>query len=138
MNIRSNKGITIIALVVTIIILLILSSVVIVEMNTGDKFRDYQYMKADIESIKDSVLVYYHKYGVIPTTGTVLTSVNLNGQASTSDNNNYYEIDLSKLGNMTLNYGKKEDSTDIYIINEQSLEVYYLKGIEYEGVTKYK
>ena len=138
MNIKNDKGITIVALIVAIIILLILSSVVIVEMNTGDKFKEYQYMKADIEVIKDSVVVYYHKYGVLPVTGSELSTIDLKGQASANDNNKYYEVDLNKLGNITLNYGKKEDSTDMYIINEQSQEVYYLKGIEYEGELNFK
>jgi len=139
MKIKGNKGITIISLVVTVAILLILSTVMIVEMNTGDKFRDYQYMKADIEVIKNSVLVHYNKYGTIPTLGSILPGINLNGQANANDNTNYYEIDLSKLDNITLNYGKKSDGTDMYIINEKSYEVYYLKGIEDEkGVLKHQ
>jgi len=138
MKIRENKGTTMVALVVIIIILFILSSVVIIEMNTGDKFKDYQYMKADIEAIKDSALIYYNKYEEIPTKGSVLSSIDLSGQTSINDNSNYYEVDLEKLGNITLNYGKKEESTDIYIINEQSKDVYYLKGIEYEGELKHK
>lgn len=139
MKIRGNKGITMIALVVTIVILLILSSVVIIEMNTGDKFKDYQYMKADIETIKDSTLIYYHKYTEIPKKGSILSSIELSGQASTNDDSNYYEVDLKKLGNITLNYGKGNSSDkDIYIINEKSQEVYYLKGIEYEGELKHK
>lgn len=138
MKIRENKGITMVALAVTIVILLIISSVIIVEMNTGDKFKDYQYMRADIEIIKDSVLLYYHDYAKIPTIGDALSEINLNGQASSADNGNYYEVDLSRLGNITLNYGEKTDATDMYIINEKSQEVYYLKGIEYEGEIKHK
>lgn len=140
MRIRENKGITMVALVVTIVILLILSSVVIIEMNTGDKFKDYQYMKADIEVIKDRVHSYRFKnVDSIPTKGSVLPSVDLSGQASGRDNSNYYEVDLEKLGNITLNYGKGNSTDkDIYIINEKSQEVYYLKGIEYEGELKHK
>ena len=138
MNIKKNKGITIIALILTIVILLIISGVVISNMNTGDKFKKYQYMRADIEAIEDSILVYYHKYGELPIKGNKLNNINLNGQASSADNSNYYEVDLEKVGNITLNYGKKNDNTDMYIINEQSHEVYYLKGIEYEGELKFK
>lgn len=138
MKIRKNKGMTLVALVVTIVILLIISSVIIVEMNTGDKFKDYQYMKADIETIKDSILIYYHDYAKIPVIGESLSTINLDGQASPIDNINYYEVDLEQLGTITLNYGRKSESTDIYIINEKSQEVYYLKGIEYEGEIKHK
>lgn len=135
MNIRSNKGITIVALIVTIAVLMIISSVIIIEMNTGNDFKKYQYMKADIDIIKDSVLIYYKKYAILPTKGTSLSGVNLNGQASSEDNSIYYEIDLTKLDDMTLNYGKGNTTDkDIYIINPRSQEIYYLKGIEYEGV----
>ena len=81
---------------------------------------------------------YYHDYAKIPTIGDALLEINLNGQASSADNGNYYEVDLSRLGNITLNYGEKTDATDMYIINEKSQEVYYLKGIEYEGEIKHK
>ncbi len=141
MKIRGNKGITMIALIITIVVLLIISSVIIVEMNTGDKFKDYQYMKADIEVIENSILVYYHNYAELPIDKeNSLSSVDLHGQASAKDDaDKYYEIILNKLGNMTLNYGKKDDSTDMYIINEKSHEVYYLKGIEdEEGVLKHQ
>ena len=53
------------------------------------------------------------------------------------------EIDLSKLDNLTLNYGrdyKKWDTSstfqnyqDIYIINEVSHQIYYPKGVNYNG-----
>ena len=39
---------------------------------------------------------------------------------------------------MTLNYGRGNISDkNIYIINEQSHEVYYLKGVVYEGNNYY-
>ena len=62
----------------------------------------------------------------------------LGTQASSRDSDNYYEIDLNKLYNITLNYGGgSRENGDIYIVNEQSLEVYYLNGVDYEGITYY-
>lgn len=138
-NIKNNKGITIVALVVTLVILMILTSVIVVEMNTGNDFKKYQYMKADIDIIKDSVLIYYRKYVTLPTRGTTVVNIDLHGQASSEDNDKYYEVDLTKLDNMTLNYGTGNTTDkDIYIINEKSHEIYYLKGVEYDGGVKHK
>lgn len=51
----------------------------------------------------------------------------------------YYEIDLSKLENITLNYGSEYNQasnltkdSDVYVVND-NLKVYYLKGIEKGG-----
>lgn len=138
-NIKNNRGITLIALVVTLVILMIISSVIITEMNTGNEFKKYQYMKADIDIITDSVLIYCKKYTTLPTKGTNIEDIDLEGQASSDDNDKYYEVDLTKLDNMTLNYGSGDVADkDIYIINEKSHEIYYLKGIEYDGGVKHK
>ena len=52
-------------------------------------------------------------------------------------NENFYIIDIESLENLTLNYGKgyekeKTDKlsqeTDIYVVNEKSHNIYYIKG----------
>lgn len=139
-SLKSQKGITLVILIITIVILAILASVTIVHFDSGTDIRNYNYMCADIELLENKILVYYNHYNALPTKGNTIANAAemLQGQASTRDNGNYYEIDISKLLNITLNYGGG-DITDknIYIINEQSHEVYYLKGMEYEGNTYY-
>ena len=130
-NIKSNKGITLVALISTVIILLILAGVTITKMNTTNGIGSYNNMVADIKLLKDKIHVYYNKYDEIPTT-----------QRNISINNTlYYEIDLQKLDNITLNYGqdygKLEElttSSDVYLINT-NLNIYYLKGINKDQQT---
>ena len=69
----------------------------------------------------------------------LLTNVN--------DGDNYYVIDLSKLDNLTLNYGQNylewKNATnpnyneakykDLYIINETTHQIYYPRGIMYQN-----
>lgn len=129
----NQKGITLAMLLITIIIIAILGSVVISNMDIGTDIRNYNYMIADIELLESKIMTYYNKKGGIPTTGNLVT-VSFSG--SSRDNENYYQIDISQLYNITLNYGGGTvDNGDIYIINEQSHNVYYLKGVEYEGTT---
>ncbi len=138
-HIKNEKGITLIILIITIIIIAILTGVVVKKMDTGKDIRNYNYMCADIELLKNKILLYYNENGSAPIKETAFNAkTTLGTQASSRDNDNYYEIDLSKLYNITLNYGGGTTSNgDVYIVNEQSLEVYYLNGIEYDGIQYY-
>lgn len=127
--IRTQKGITIVSLIITVIILLILSATVAYNINYSNKAVGYNNMIADIKLLEDKILVYYNKYGEVPKTS----------RAIDIDNMEYYEIDLSKLDNITLMYGKDynksgklQDTPDVYLVNN-SLEVYYLRGMELSG-----
>lgn len=136
-NIKSEKGITIVSLIITIVILLILSSVIIVNINSSTNINKVNYMYADLKLLEEKILVYYKQYGDIPKKSTDLSGYNiierLGTERNINDNDNYYEIDLSKLDNITLNYGSG-GNFDIYIINEKTLTIYYLAGVENEDI----
>lgn len=144
---KSEKGITLITLSITIIVLIILTTTMSInapqfgEKNKKNKFEN------DIESLKEEIDQYYARNKTIPVinkyTNTSMLEKNVN------DNDNYYVIDISKL-NVKLNYGedyeqiKLKDITeeitnvaDVYIINEQSHTIYYPKGIYYYGEIHY-
>lgn len=187
--VKNNKGITLVALMVTVIVLLIITTAGI--STTLDRFElnDYKKMKSDLELLEDKVSDYYLKYEGLPilrqgsslayassgqadqdmeevTSKPVefeyieylnkLTNTNQEPATNANDNDIYYIIDLEALGNITLNYGKgfkkgknvltetKDNDAqlivetiedDIYIINEQSHTIYYVKGVEIDGIT---
>ena len=133
-NLKSKKGVTIVSLVIAIVILLILSGVTINGINRSNGSEKYNNMIADVNLLKDKCLIYFNKYGDIPKTERQIAINNVT----------YYEIDLSKLDGITLNYGDDynkngnlTNSSDVYIIN-LNLDVYYLKGIEKSGTTYHK
>ncbi len=124
-NIKSKKGITLVSLVVTIIVLLILTGVSISGLSLSNGTKNYNNMVSDIEVIEDGIFIYFNKYNEIPKTSRLIQI----------DGTEYYEVDLSKLENLTLNYGKdygkQEDlnsSSDVYLVNS-NLNIYYLKGV---------
>ena len=123
-KIKSNKGITMVALVTTVIIMLILLGVTISGINTSNNAVPYNNMVADITLLEEKLLLYYNRYKEIPKTE----------MAKQIDGVQYYEIDLSKLENVTLNYGiqYEGDTEDIYLVNN-NLKVYYLKGVQKSG-----
>ena len=89
-------------------------------------------MYADIKILEDKVLEYYNDYGTLPIKGEPKAPL-----LSMENGNKYYEIDLNKLENITLNYGHGNDEKDIYVVNGDTLDVYYYKGVAYEGKKYY-
>ena len=75
--------------------------------------------------------MYYLNYGYLPINKerpAEFTDKAINP----NDSEEYYEIDLSVLENLDLVYGEKmlgED--DVYIINQRSHTIYYVKGVTY-------
>lgn len=141
---KQEKGISMVSLVITIIILLILTNVMIYNA------RDNIYIKAlanlynDIEILNSKVSEYYERYGNIPTK-TEYTNINKlsNILSKNNDIGEFYVIDLEAMQGITLNYGKDYENIknneenannyeDIYIINENSHNIFYVKGISIE------
>ena len=130
---KNNKGITLISLIVTIVMVLIIASISISSINSAPDTQGFSKMKNDITSLKDKTLIYYNKYGEAPIIENKkieqgrLNNIKLEG---TDTGDNYYEIDLSKLENITLNFGDKKNGNenDVYIINSKTLEIFYLEG----------
>lgn len=131
-NTKSEKGITLVSLVITIIVILILTVGVTTSINTSKQveYKNYKKMCADVELLEDKVLLYYNTYEELPVKETEVTDIpdELNSE------HKYYEIDTSKLKNITLNFGS---DTDIYIVDSETYQVYYLEGIQYDDVTYY-
>lgn len=132
---KNQKGVTLISLMLVIILMTVLLGIAVANIDIGQDIRNYNFMCADIELLEAKIMTYYNNNGTLPITGEVIVNPELHNQASSRDNENYYKIDVKNLlYNVTLNYGGGLTNDDIYIINEQSHEVYYLKGATYEGI----
>lgn len=129
MYFKENKGVTLLALTITIIVMLIITSTIIYNTNIHVRTEKINKLYNDIENISNKIEDYYLKYGEIPTIGNVycdktglnyLLSNNANAQNATlktindvminpNDGDEYYIIDLEKLEGLTLNYGYGDD-----------------------------
>ena len=144
---KKNKelGITLITLVVAVCILIIISSLLIYNAKTGIKMRSLKMMYNDIELLSDKINSYYTKYGALP--AEIEYKGNIYFEPQPNDNGTYYVIDLNALDNISLNYGfdfkyiqSSDDTsnyTNIYIINEESHHIYYVRGIEFDSKVYY-
>lgn len=148
---NKESGISLITLTVAIILLIIITSMLIYNAQTGTKLKGLNEMYNDIAILTDKINVYYSNYGAIPasieyTNTSIIQQIKDSGQLSPNDNDVYYVIDLSAIGDLTLTYGleykniTKENANqkeDIYIINEQSHHVYYVMGLTFDNTTYY-
>ena len=149
---KNNKGITMISLVITIIVLIIVTSITIHNGMAQLGIKRVNSLYADIDSISTKVAEYYLKNDKLPVFENeyIDNQTNLeklfkeNGATTNITNVNdkegaYYVIDLTKLDNLTLNYGddyKKWTNTstaekyqNIYIINSVTHQIYFPHGV---------
>lgn len=141
-KLKQEKGITMMALVVTIIILLILTSVLVFNTQDSVYIKRLNNLYSDIELLRAKTDEYYNEYGQIPAKIKYTNIDTLKNVLSTKkDTGDFYVIDLEAMEGITLNYGKdyetvKSDSThandytDLYIINENSHNIFFVRGIE--------
>ncbi|MBR3003127.1 MAG: hypothetical protein IKF38_06205 [Clostridia bacterium] len=160
MNIKNNKGVTLVVLTITIIVLMIITSVVIYNAKAQLAIKYLNNLYSDINSLETKIATYYLEFGTLPVyenrefvaTKNDLKSVfqshggNENTPLNVNDSGKYYVIDLTKLDNLTLNYGKgynawgsglstnSNNNVDVYIINEVTHQIYYPNGISLEGI----
>ena len=162
---KCHRGVTLISLTVTIIILMIITGTSIYNLQDGLKLEILKNMQNDISNLRDLVANYYAQYGEIPAnknivydiTGKNIASSGIISQAT--DTGEFYIIDLQFLENLTLNYGKDYEKykqivrdsnlitrdninqvnelSDIYIINSDSQNIFYVKGVNVNSKTYY-
>ena len=123
---NTNKGITLIALVITIIVLLILVGVTIT-MLTGENGILNQSQKATIETyhgtVKDQVILGVNQYHVDKnTTGVsedVVAYLVSKGYAKQVTGQEYYRVSVETVAkNIKTGKGATKDDGDIYVIEE--------------------
>lgn len=140
-NLKNEKGITMVAIVITIVILLIIVSTVSFSSKNGIDMKNINNMYSDIIILEEKIASYYLKYDALPIKGSVLVYDDLpdaikNTSIYPNNNEEYYIIDLSLIDNISLNNARDaSNASDVYIINTQSHIIYYLKGVSVEEYT---
>ena len=149
--INSERGVSLISLAVAIIIIGIITSMLLYNVKDTKDIERVSNMYTDVENISNRVSNYYSVYGALPVTIDVtsdstvsgwiseLESGNNEGPLGVNDTGKFYVIDLSALENLSLNYGSGfkdimgstlPQDKDVYVINENSHNVFYLHGVK--------
>ena len=147
-NLKQEKGVTMIALIVTVIIILIVTNILVYNAQDTIHIQTLTNLHTDIELLRDKVSEYYNEYGAIPAKIEYKNNNQLNNLSDVLSSNNdtgrFFIIDLEAMEGITLNFGKdyqdiKDDNeitdiydgdkTDLYIINENSHNIFHVGGI---------
>lgn len=143
-KIKDSKGITVVALIITVIMMLILASVAVytgVDTYKHAKIMEYvqqmQLIQAKVDEIvtsdnKEELL----KLGKEVTSSEQINAINsayANGEITTNDKSLYRYLSKSDLNNIF----SIDDSTDDVMINFISREVVSVSGVKRDGITYY-
>ena len=135
MNVKNNKGLTLISLILTVIIILIITAAMIYNTQNQLQMKSIHNLSNDIETLNAKVDEYYLKHGELPKLSNytypnddrVSDPINrehfkkiiqdnadarearLNTDVNQKDGDEYIVIDLEKLENITLTYGYDDD-----------------------------
>jgi len=131
---KAKKGYSMVVLVIAITVILILATSVISVLQVSREKTEITNFIFDLTTVEEEVKNFYTRTGTLPVkTFDKIDMVILNqtskgilAQLNIYDNENYYYIDLSQLGTLTV-----KDSERKYIVNEGSLRVYVEEGTEY-------
>ena len=145
---KQEKGVTLITLAAVIIVMGIITTTLMYTIKDTNDTGKITNMYTDVKNLTDKVSNYFAVYGKIPAIrkdamvaeiGTAITSAP-ESPVGANDTGDYLLLDLHALENLTLNYGKEFENVynantignyrDLYIINENSHNIFYLKGIK--------
>lgn len=141
--IEKKAGITLISLSIAVIIILTITGMILYSAKDSIYIKNLTNMQNDIANLRDKISLYYLEYGEIPvkTEYTNISNLETAGIIGANDTGKFYIIELEKLGGLTLNYGEdyeiykangyqySSDLTNIYIMNEDSHNIFYVEGI---------
>ena len=150
MKIKSKRGISLVALLITILVMAILSAVVVLSAkNSVDNTNVTDFMN-DLQKIQDAAQNYYMENGVYPFSENLELSqvqvleqvgadkraelreeMELNNDYSEDGTESYYIIDLSKIDVTQTKRGVKKsgNANDVYIIAKSSGNVYSINSL---------
>ncbi len=139
-----KRGITVSILVITIVLMFSLVTTATVIGTRAIQTASYEEFLSKVVRVSNDVNEYVIDNKKLPTTSEIIAKeglpeglkaeLNKNNDAT----NNLFVIDMTKLRTESVNIGKGTVADmDVFIVAENTNNVYYLKGIEYRGTMYY-
>lgn len=138
----NSKGITLVSLSITVVIIILISNMLLYNLMDNIRVGNLKNMQNDISNLREKISSYYAQNGEIPAKNQYTNLSNLTSIIGVLDTGDFYVIDLKALENLTLNYGRDYEKiqqgwsqtqinglTDLYIINETTHNIFYVKGV---------
>ena len=139
-----KKGITVSILAITVVIMFILITTATVAGTRTIQTAMYEEFISKVERVSNDVNKYVVDNKSLPTTLEIIAKEGLANELKAELNqnndsaNNLFVIDMIKLRTESVNIGKGSvEDMDVFVVAENTNNVYYLKGIKYRGKTYY-
>lgn len=138
---NKKNGITMLVLIVAVVVMIILiSSASVIGGNSINTAKFDEYL-SNLKRVSDNVNEYYLKNGKLPITNEQIDASSFsdafaNDVSKNGDQKNkLYIIDMSKIQDSSVSNGIGSiTDKDVYIVAQNSQNVYYLKGFKYKSV----
>lgn len=141
---KNKEGISLIIVTTAVVIMLVLMSAAVVVGNNAIVSANFDEYISSIRRVSDSLNAYYIDHKQLPVTGDVLNVSSLpdsfKKQLSENNdlNNNLYIVNVELLNDSTIDKGKGTlESQDVFLVSEETNNVYYLKGFKYKSKVYY-
>lgn len=139
-----KKGVTLSIVLVAIVIMLILITSATVVGTTAIATANFEEFKGTVSRLSNNVNEYYVKNKELPVknevvaTNSLSTSFQAELEKKGDLNKKLYIVDMSKINDATITIGRGVSSSeDIFLVSEETQNIYYLKGHEYKKVRYY-
>ena len=139
-----KKGITISILVVTVAIMFTLTTTSTIVGARAVQTAAYEEFLSKVERVSNDVNKYVVDNDSLPITLEVIAKEGLTSELKAElnkkndTNNNLFVIDMTKLNAESVNIGKGTvKDMDVFVVAENTNNVYYLKGVKYKGKVYY-
>ena len=141
---KSKSGVTFSVVLVAIVIMLIVISSATVIGTRSISTANFEEYKSEIKRVEDNVNVYYVKNGTLPVKKEIVdvNTLDIGMKNELVKNGDFdsllYVVDISLVNDVTIKKGDGNVlSGDVYLVSEDTQNVYYLNGFKYNGTVYY-
>ena len=135
-----KKGITVSILAITVMVMFVLATTATVIGTSAIQTVAYEEFLSKITRVSNAVNKYVVDNDTLPTTSEIIAKEGLPIKLLTEiannndSSNNLFVVDMSRLRVESVNIGSGTVADmDVFVVAENTNNVYYLKGIEYKG-----
>lgn len=134
-----KKGVTMSVVLIAVVIMLILITSAAVVGSSSISTANYEDFKSIVNRLSNNVNEYYLKNAELPIKNEVIAADSLEDsfkkelEKKGDLNKKLFVIDMAKINDATIVIGRGATSSeDIFLVAEESQNIYYLKGHEYK------
>lgn len=136
-----KKGVTLSIVLIAIVVMITIITTASVVGSSAISTANFEDFKSNVSRMADAVNEYYIKNKELPVTNEIVAADSVTNElrqllTTRGDiNSKLYVVDINKISDPTIENGTGNiNNKDVYIVAENSLNVYYLKGYKYKSV----